>query len=799
MSRSDMIGSKSWGPRFVEPSRYYGLPFAACVCLLTVILLSRAGWGQMVNPAIDVPNQPFSYYSEPTDEIGVMDAPTGTLISPEGFYYTGYGELMFFTGRFRTPIMQRTKTLLRGYLPVVQYDVVRDGILYHFTAFAATLDGEPSGTLVDFIRVEVRNEDSRPRSAWISSGMRYEGNINTRADHADNRYTRPYAAQYPGDSRQMGVKFNPNWEYSSEKNTIQRDRQIVYYFPDRPHTIRYLLKDKLDKTGELKPRVLNILPTSPVGIVEYQLALKPGEQVTLDWKLPVVPIAQGSDDVAKIHSASFDKYLSHTVNFWESVLKSGIDIRVPEEKVTNAFKASLIYDLIARNKIGDDYIQSVNDFQYHGFWLRDGSFIARMYDISGYHTYARQVLDFFARWQQPDGNFVSQGGQYDGIGQVLWAYGQHYKITQDREFAERIFPAVAKAAAWIQRARGSDPLHIMPVTTPGDNENVTGHVTGHNFWALAGLENAVFLADATGHTVEAKELRREYQDYRSAFVRVLEHVTQKTGGYIPPGLDGQHGQDWDNMLAVYPAVTLPPHGRMVTATLNSTRAKYQEGIMTYSDGEYLHGYLGFSNIETEIVRGDQQLAIKDLYAELVHSSSTHAGFESDIRPWGDRDFGSNLSPHGWYAARLRIGLRNMLILDEGAELHLLSAVSPEWIQPGKEVSVSNAPTDFGMVDLSLKSLSETQARIAIVASFVSTPGRIILHLPWFMETTSVVCDGTKLTIINNEVAVPITAKNIQIQWKKRPGTEPMSYLHSVAQYKVEYAKRYRAALQAGLQ
>lgn len=135
---------------------------------------------QMVNPSIDAGSGLFSYYSKPTDEIGVMDAPSGTLVSPEGFLYTGYGELMFFTGDPAVPINQRVKTLLRGYLPVIQWGFVRDGIRYKFECFAATLDGKPSGTQVDFIRVQIKNTTKKTRVAWFSSGMRYEGTIDSR-------------------------------------------------------------------------------------------------------------------------------------------------------------------------------------------------------------------------------------------------------------------------------------------------------------------------------------------------------------------------------------------------------------------------------------------------------------------------------------------------------------------------------------------------------------------------------------------------------------------------------------------
>jgi hypothetical protein len=93
----------------------------------------------MVNPDIDRPDEPFSYFSQPTDVIGVMSAPSATEITPEGFLYSGYGELMFFTGPERKPISARIRTLEQGYLPIVSYTVHDQGIDYVFTAFAAQI------------------------------------------------------------------------------------------------------------------------------------------------------------------------------------------------------------------------------------------------------------------------------------------------------------------------------------------------------------------------------------------------------------------------------------------------------------------------------------------------------------------------------------------------------------------------------------------------------------------------------------------------------------------------------------
>lgn len=750
---------------------------------------------QMVNPAIDAGNEPFSYYSQPTDEIGVMDAPSGTLISPEGFLYTGFGELMFFTGNPAAPISQRVKTLLHGYLPVVQYSFTRDGVRYEFECFAATLDSTPSGTQVDFIRVRIRNTMQESRVAWFSSGIRYQGTANSMNGEASNRFSRPRTSTKPGYYVQPGATFNSRWAYSSGRDTIARDGQILYYFPEKPqHTLQYMRDEDPVPSDVLDSKVLTSDPTSPVGIVRYQLALKPGEEVSLDWKMPVIPIAAGSALESQIRDASYDAYRSRTVDGWEQVLGKGMDIQTPEDKANDTFKASLIYDLIARNKIGNDYVQTVNDFHYHAFWLRDASFIANMYDLTGYPDYARQVLDFFAPHQNPDGNFLSQSGQYDGVGQVLWSYGQHYALTHDRAFADKVFPSVERAVAWIQQARQSDPQHLLPSATPGDDEAITGHITGHNIWGLDGIQNAILLARATGHTQQAAQFQKEYDDYHAAVMRAFERVASRTGGYITAGLDDQPGQDWDNMLTLYPEQVLPPGNPMVKATLDATRAKYKEGIMTYGDGQFLHDYIGFSNTEDELVLGDQRLAVQDLYAELLHTSSTHAGFETSIVPWGDRDFHDNLTPHGWYAARLRITMRNMFVREQGNDLHLLSAISPAWIFPGSKIQADRVPTSFGTVDLSLNVLSSTSAVLNLHDAFRDSPSHVVLHLPWFLETSKIVADGISLPVKGDSVVLPAHTRTVQLEWHRQAAEPDLSYQAVVEQYMRDYAAHYEQFL-----
>jgi hypothetical protein len=750
---------------------------------------------QMVTPSIDRPDQPFSYFSKPVDEIGAMDAEAATEITPEGYLRTGFGELMFFAGPELEPTSVRIRTLEDGRLPIDHYQFARDGIVYRFTLFAATegvQNGEPVGPLVNFIRIEMKNEGAEPARAILATGMRYDAPNNTGAGHGDNRFDRPREGKFPGDYRQLGETFSPDWVYSFSDAGFLRDGRLLYTFPAGYASRGYTLHGDYNYPQDVtRPRKLKAGPTVPVGIVSYSKLLQPGEASVLDFKMPVVPTADPAA-IAAIAQARFEQAKAQMTALWNGILAQGMQISLPEQKPVDTFYTSLVYDLIARDHIGADYIQTVNKLHYHSFYLRDGADIVHSYDVTGYPEVARQNLLFFAKSQKADGNFLSQEQQYDGWGEAVWGYSQHYRITHDKAFAEWALPQIDRAVTWLKQARAADPLHIVPASDVRDNEFVPGHLTGYNFLALSGLKLAIEMANETGHGDLAKSWLPEYDDFRAAFFKVLEQRAQENKGYIPPALDGQKGgYDWGNLLAVVPEPTLDPQDPRVTATLKATQAKYAEGIMTYADGEFLHHYLTIKNTMTEAIRGDQEQAVKELYALLLHTSSTQAGFEFAILPWGNRNFEDNLSPHGWFAAEYRTLLRTMLVREEGSQLHLLSVVSPEWIGKGKTISVRQAPTNFGPIAFTLTQPAEGEAVLRIEAAFTSAPKQIVVHLPWFVELQSATADGKAVQPVQGALAVSAGAREIRLHWAVKASTPSLSYVRAVGDYKAEYARRYR--------
>ncbi len=742
--------------------------------LCFMLAFSSAALAAMYPPEIDQPDEPFCYFSKPSAQLGVMDGAEGAQVTWDGCFFTGSSELMFLAGQPLAPLFNRVKTLRDGHLPVISFQQTVDGVTYTVTAFGWTLDGRPESNLIIFARVQAANRTGARLASQFAAAARYSG--------GDHRC-----------SRMMAAPFTLGFEYEMTERTALRDGALLYAFDAQPSRREIAPGEAYEKptTGA----EASILPATPCCLSVYDLDLAPGETKTFDFKLPYYP---DTEQIDAICAADFDENLAKTVDFWSELLDAGLVIDLPERKVVDTYKAAIVHTFVSRDKVGDYYVLKVNELQYDGFWVRDGSYQVRTLDLYGYHHAAEQSLENFLT-QQRDNGIIYQPPQLDGWGQALFAFGQHFAITHDAEWARRVFPAVLRSAEAVLAECSKDEFGCVPPTTAYDNEHIKGRYTGHNFWALGGLRLVIEMAEGIGEQAKADELRRRTDEYEAAFLARLKQVTDKTGGYIPPGLDVEGGCDWGNLLGVYPSGVLEPFDTRVSATVEKMRTqKYVEGLMTYGPtfpGAALHHYLTTNVTQTSIVRGEQQDALSDLYAMLAHTSATHAGFETSLRPWSNRDPGGNYPPHGWFAVKYCAVLRNMLVREQGEELHLFSCLSPAWLKPGDHVAFRNAPTDFGRLSARLDARADG-ATIRLEPRFRQPPAQIVIHLPWFVSKVHATCDGQPVAVREGRLELGPEAREVRLSWKVAE-TPPMSYAQAVEDLKAAYAEKYAQYLKEG--
>lgn len=827
-----------------SPQRWFSKCAGICLSLASIVggLSPEAraagevfpNLGGMLSPGLDQPDKPFSYFWHPSDIIGTYLSPAATQITPEGYLYNGFGDLMFFLGNPPEPVNQRIRTLYQGSLPIVQYEIERDQILYKFTTFASDLGGPLERLPVNFVRVEARNLATEPRTGFVSSAYRFAAPTVDFRGTPDYRFSQNIGA-LPKQLTDGQVQFNPAWKYSVKADSLQRDGRVLYLFPDDPQPYQTSLS--LGRRAQSGVRFLSGQiemgpveesspdPTMPLGFVTYRLNLKPGETKSVDFKYPIVPLPEDSDEIAQVRAASYDAEFKRVVRFWENQVANKIPLHFPEVKVQEALLANTCYALLSVNQVENTIIPVCNKFQYnsHPMGYVTSHIVMALAEF-GYLDLAKEGALYDLKLQSPNGQWGN--GRYWGyFGENAITWGRVYELTRDKKFLEQIFPGLMLGARRMEEVIAGDPEGVIPPTTLDDDEMLQEtRFTGQNIRTLQGLLYSIDMARALHASADEEYLKKFYEKYRAAFDRILEKQTAKSKGYIPPALDVTiQGNDWDNLQLLYPKPLFEPFDTRITSTISHTRDRYHEGILPYlvpyvigeADGKPefstrngLHYWQSFNNSFSALVRGSQQDqidAVQDLYAILLHTTSTHAPQEYGTLPWGTRDFSmpSNITPMMATSARLMSLLRTMLVREDADKLCLLSAVSPSWLKKGEEIKAENLPTVFGTTSLALKS-EDSAWTITLANQFDIAPREMTLRIPWFIKATAIEVDGKPAKLPSStpdrplEITLPLDAKTVKIVGTSDPAwAETFSYESLVSQYKKTYAKAYEHFLKTG--
>jgi hypothetical protein len=371
---------------------------------------------------------------------------------------------------------------------------------------------------------------------------------------------------------------------------------------------------------------------------------------------------------------------------------------------------------------------------------------------------------------------------------VIQATCFHYAVTADQGFGDFAWPALEKALDWLAATpSGLLPERVRRVAALASVAAMAARL-GHEDEMRALHERLKRAVQAVAEAAEAEPLPAD------AVPAILSLVTARSG----PGID--------EVSEVWP--------EQVTSLCHRLRAQYAEGVMTRGGVLDLLATTGMARLHA--IRGEQEQAIRDLYALLVHTGSCHESFAAGVTPWSDRDSGESYPPDPLFAAAYVQLLRDLLVREAGADLHLLSAVSPEWLTEGKDLIVENARTTFGPVSVSL-SMDAKGAEVIIAADWHHPPGRIILHLPYSVQVTQVSGDQPGLRQFkgpaprayeaadfptagakgsNEWLELSSHTTRVTIDWRPR-GVEPISYEAALEEWRTRYGDRYDRYIGSG--
>ncbi|WP_306795300.1 glycoside hydrolase family 15 protein [Cohnella sp. GbtcB17] len=214
----------------------------------------------------------------------------------------------------------------------------------------------------------------------------------------------------------------------------------------------------------------NDIDMQPDGALVWRIEdLQPGESFTLPVYIAAGhnrPEALGA--LAHAKSRSVSEWFERTTDYWHQYLRdanrasAGVD-----PAIADAYERSLLtFRLMADERTGSLLAAPEPDEQFSrcgGYaycWGRDAAFITTALNKSGLSGVSEKFYEWALSAQEPDGSWQqrhyhdgslapSWGLQIDEGASVIWGMWQLYEQTRDAAFAERMWPAVAKGAAFL--------------------------------------------------------------------------------------------------------------------------------------------------------------------------------------------------------------------------------------------------------------------------------------------------------------------------------------------------------------
>ncbi|MFO0926338.1 MAG: ADP-ribosylglycohydrolase family protein [Gemmataceae bacterium] len=368
---------------------------------------------------------------------------------------------------------------------------------------------------------------------------------------------------------------------------------------------------------------------------------------------------------------------------------------------------------------------------------RDAAYMANSLQKAGLFGLAEIYIDHFLK--HPFQGRVQP--EADNPGQILWTLGEHWKLTRNRDWLARVYPAVEKLTALIRYYRTTpgphwvcDDSYEFGDALPKDRRKLLkpGACDGHNpayteAFDIAGLHAAVALARELGKADAAAQWQRLADDLFARYDRAF-------GGDLAKGY-GSYAVQWPCRL--YPLTDGKGHARFKGIGAKQTGEWRYFPLATAHQGLYSgNRAAGHGTIDSHLA--EPQMVGWYTFDEGGPSGmggwprlhTTWSWNYPGVKPQSART-AARAMPDGWALAEFWLLMRDSLLFEDGDRLVLLGGVSPEWFK--KDMAVSSLPTWFGPCGFRYR--PTTDGAVLTVDGKALPPGGFVLRLPAGLKAT----------------------------------------------------------------
>jgi hypothetical protein len=392
-----------------------------------------------------------------------------------------------------------------------------------------------------------------------------------------------------------------------------------------------------------------------------------------------------------------------------------------------------LYDLALANLVlhtpADPY---PGPYTYKRFWFRDAVFMLNALLTLGGTERTRRALGRFAPRQRHDGYFLSQEGEWDSNGEVLWFFGRFAALTGETLPGDWL-DAMARGARWIQRKRlprdsGKPEAGLLPAGFSAEHLGPNDFYYWDDFWAVAGLRAAARWLGGIEPEL-ARACASEADEFLATIVRSYPRGPQRR---FPGAVPASPHRRMDSgavgsIVADYPLQLFAPGDDAMrrTADFLWEHCRCDGGFFQDMIHSGINVYLTLHLAQVRLRAGqvEQTWELIDTVARLA---SPTGQWPEAIHP---RTGGGCMGDgqHIWAAAEWLLMLRNLFVREEGDALVIGAGVHPRWLATA-EARFGPTLTPHGPVTLRVAREGD-RVRVTLDAHWRGAPPTRELRVP----------------------------------------------------------------------
>jgi hypothetical protein len=447
---------------------------------------------------------------------------------------------------------------------------------------------------------------------------------------------------------------------------------------------------------------------NPLRLFFAEKNLEPGQKEQV-----LVAIGRGEEADISVSVDMAQQELDRTLRYWTEDVNLPFDrIRIPDAAVQDLLDSCVRNIYQARERRNGEPAFQVGPTRYRGTWAADGPFILEAVTYLGRAQEARAGLEL--QLEKDEGPSGIEFSKKHGL--RLWMILRHWQLTGDDAWLKTMWPKVqfnVEKVIEYRRMTMQDPLQanygLMPIGF-GDGGLGGRHREYTNvYWTLAGLKAAIAMAEHVGEPA-VSEWKAEFADYWAHFdkARHRDKLRDEYGNeHVPVTMKGEEPQlpqrgAWAFLHSIYPGHVFAPDDELMRGTLAMLDAHQREGLIygTGWDPAGIWTYAGSFYGHAHLWLGHGEKSAATFYAFANHACPLLCWWEEQS-PRGESEKYVGDMPHNWASAEFIRLIRHMLILERGRELHLLEGMPHVWSRPGDTIRLTEIPTSFGPVSLSV--------------------------------------------------------------------------------------------------